>query len=225
MNIDETYRFVNFIANKKQYGQIKPNDFNLLAPQAQMQAIMNAFGNPRTYQNGRPIPIIGHTMTTKTQDNLKSLLVRDDNEGSGFSTTDNELAYPPDYLHIDVLEKMNGKPIDHLLTSEIGKRRKSLIKGPDETYPISAMYSDKIRIYPDLTDDIVIVYVKIPATPKWAYIPEGTNPVYDSENSVNFDLPIDMHNEIAMNILQFIGINLGREELTQYAQSQELKGI
>lgn len=225
MNIDEAYRFVNFIANKKQYGQIRPIDFNLLAPQAQMQAIMSAFGNPRTYTNGRPIPIIGHTMTTKTQDNLKPLLVRDDNGGAGFSTTDNELDYPSNYLHIDVLEKMNGKPIDHLLTSEIGKRRISLIKGPDVTYPISAMYSDKIRVYPDLTDDIVIVYIKEPNTPKWAYTLSGTNPVYDAGSSVQFDLPVDMHNEIAINILQFIGINLGREELTQYAQSKEIQGI
>ena len=74
MTIDAAYQFVNYIANKKQSGQIRPKDFNILAPQAQMQAIMNAFGNPRTYSNGRPIPIMGHSMTIKTQDNLMPLL-------------------------------------------------------------------------------------------------------------------------------------------------------
>ena len=224
MTIDAAYNFVNYIANKKQSGQIRPKDFNILAPQAQMQAIMNAFGNPRTYSNGRPIPIMGHSMTIKTQDNLMPLLKRDDNSGAGFSSSSNELDYPTDYLHIDVLERLDGTPVDHLLTSEIGKRRKSLIKGPDTTYPISAMYSDKIRIYPDMTD-IVKVYYRTPLDPKWAYSLSGTNAVYDEGGSQDFELPTDMHNEICMNILQFVGINLGREELTQYAQAKEIQGI
>lgn len=295
MTIDKAYRFVNYIANKKQYGSIKPVDFNLLAPQAQIEAIMKAFGNPKTYENGMPIPIIGHSMTIKTQDNLRPILKYHNNpafvlggssgnwnvgdkisgdvtggtgvinlvtganptvtlnytktgsidfDGTeaitnvtdtgaatssgaptflGFTTVSNELAYPSDYLHIDRLERLDGTEVDHLTTSEIGNRRKSLIKTPSTDYPVSAMYEDKIRIYPDLTD-VVIVYVRYPVTPVWAYTLSGSNPVYDSGNSVHFELPSDMHNEICMLILQNVGVNLSHAELTQFAQAKEIQG-
>lgn len=295
MTIDQAYRFVNYIANKKQYGSIKPVDFNLLAPQAQIEAIMKAFGNPKTYQNGVPIPIVGHSMTIKTQDNLRPILKYHNNPGIvlsgssgnwnvgdnisgdvsgatgvitlvaganpditlnytktgsvdfdgseaitnntvtgaatgsaaptfvGFATANNELAYPADYLHIDRLERLDGTEVDHLVTSEIGNRRKSLIKTPSTDYLVSAMYEDKIRIYPDLTD-VVIIYVRYPVTPEWAYTLSGSNPVYDSGNSVDFELPDDMHNEICMLILQNVGVNLSHAELTQFAQAKEIQG-
>lgn len=222
--IDDVYRLVNIVANKKQYGQIRPDDFNILAPRAQMEAIMNAFGNPRTYKNDIPIPEKAASMTTKTQDDLLPLLKRDDNGGNGYTSSNNEIDYPSDYMHRDALERLNGKPIRHYLTSEIGNIRDNKVTVPDENFPACAFYSDKIRVYPDLTD-IVIVYYRKPVTPKWAYTQDGTNAVYDSNNSVQFELPEDMYNEIAMNILQYIGINLGREELTQFALTKENKGV
>jgi len=224
MTIDQAYKFVDYIANKKQYGYIKPDDFNLLAPQAQIEAVMKAYGNPKTYQNGRPIPIIGYSMTIKTQDNLRTLLKYDDNAGAGYATSSNDLDYPSDYLHIDSLERIDGTQIKPQLTSEIGNRRKSLVRAPTTDFPVSAMYEDKIRIYPDLTD-VVRVYVRYPITPVWAYTLSGTNPVYDAGNSVQFELPADMHNEICMLILQNIGINLSHNELTQYAQAKEQQGV
>jgi len=227
MTIDQAYRFVNYVANKKQYGYIKPDDFNLLAPQAQISVVMNAYGNPKTYQNGRPIPIIGHSMTTKTQDDLLPLLKRDDNGGAGFPTVNNELDYPIDYLHIDTLERLDVSSFDsfsHLSTSEIIKRRTSHVQPPTTRFPAVAFYSDKIRVYPNLTD-VVIVYIRTPVDPVWAYTLVGINPVYDSVNSTQFELPIDKHNEICMFILQNIGINLSHNELTQYAKMQEATGI
>ena len=47
INIDEMYRFVQFVANKEQSGFIKPSEFNLAADRAQMQLFMERYNISR----------------------------------------------------------------------------------------------------------------------------------------------------------------------------------
>jgi hypothetical protein len=220
MTIDQAYRFIIFIVNKKQSGRVTPEDFNLIAPMAQMEAIMKKVGNPKTYENGRPIPTVGYSMTQKTRDDIRPILVR----SGTLASASNEVTYPADYLHYDVLEREDGTEIDIVLTSSVGKRRKSLINPPSANFPISAFYDDKIRVYPDLTD-IRLTYIKIPDDPEWAYDVVNNAPVYNAGNSTDFSLPVDCHNEICMFILQHFGINLTMTEVTQYANMKETQGV
>lgn len=235
MDINQAYQFVQYVANKKQAGRITPDNFNLLAPLAQHEAIMKRFGNPKTYANNVPIPIMGHDMNTKAQDDLRTILKRDDNSGAGHdTTTTNLLAWAEftDYLHINNLERLDGTPVAQLKMSELNKRRKSLIKPPATDYPIMALEQDGIRVYPNVTD-LVLIYYRKPADPNWDYTLSGTNPVYNDtvtpgetgKISQDFELPYELHTEICMLILQHIGVNLSHAEVTQYAQMKEAQGI
>ena len=98
INIDEIKRFVEFCANKSQAGSNPtPTKFNLAVKRAQMEWVMERYGNPNTYQPGRPVPRIAYQQTQKITDDLKFLLSKPtplqiDKDGKA--------VYPSDYLHM-----------------------------------------------------------------------------------------------------------------------------
>lgn len=228
MTIDEAYQLINYISNKKQRGNITPKEFNLLAPLAQQELLMKKYGNPRTYRNGRAIPIIGYSMNKKTYDDVRPFV----SNPTDLTVTNNEADYPSDYLHIDTLEREDGTRIKVVRTDEIGPIRKSAIVPPTEAYPYAALYSDKIRIYPNISD-AKIVYVRKPAKPNWDYTIVSGHPVYNASStpgetgaiSVDFEFPEECHVEICILMLQHISINLSEGELFQYSQVKESQGV
>ena len=46
ININELYKFVQFVSNKEQSGYIKPSEFNIAVDRAQMQLFMERYNNP-----------------------------------------------------------------------------------------------------------------------------------------------------------------------------------
>ena len=95
ININEVYKFVQFISNKEQSGFVKPSEFNIAVDRAQMQFFMERYNNPAEYQPGRPIPRVAYNQTQKVSDDLRQFITRAtlpvDNTGL--------MSYPLDYLH------------------------------------------------------------------------------------------------------------------------------
>ena len=94
INIDEMYRFVQFVANKEQSGFIKPTEFNLAVDRAQMQLFMERYNNPAEYQPGRPIPRVAYQQTQKISDDLREFIRR-----VNITKTGTVFLYPNDYIH------------------------------------------------------------------------------------------------------------------------------
>ena len=58
MNINECYEYIQMVANKEQGGFISPDDFNTAMDAAQMEFFNDRYGQPATYQPGRPVPTL-----------------------------------------------------------------------------------------------------------------------------------------------------------------------
>jgi len=170
MNINEAYKFVQFISNKNQRGNIKPDDFNLAAARAQYDLFMQRYGNPNQYQYGVPKPRIGWQMTQKITDDLKNFLTQ-----KTFNLTNGAFEYPDDYVHLssargsyvneatvgtdNVVDQVN---VDVVNDNELAYRLSSFIDKPSKKYPIIAFYDIGMQVYPVDMQTITITYLREP---------------------------------------------------------------
>jgi hypothetical protein len=76
MNINEAIQLVRFILNKDQNGNITGDNFNLMAPVAQMSVLQDRLGNIKKYQPGSPVPNYGFSVSQKAREELMPLMVK-----------------------------------------------------------------------------------------------------------------------------------------------------
>ena len=95
IDINELYRFVQFVSNKEQSGYVKPSEFNIAVDRAQMQLFMERYNNPAEYQPGRPIPRVAYQQTQKISDDLRMFIKR----VTLPINSNGMMNYPDDYIH------------------------------------------------------------------------------------------------------------------------------
>jgi hypothetical protein len=236
INVDEIKRFVEFCANKSQAGSNPtPTKFNLAVKRAQMEWVMERYGNPNTYQPGMPVPRIAYQQTQKITDDLKFLL----SKPTPLQVDKNGKAnYPDDYLHMSSVrykykkklscnKKLILKEVDvtNYKDAEIGHVKTSQIVQPTKRYPYYAFYDDCMIFDPKDLGTVTITYLREPIEPIWAYELVNGRPVYDPLNSVDLEAPDEALNEIAMRTLSFLGIHIREPQLIQYAETLKAQGV
>ena len=254
IDINEMYKFVQFVANKEQSGFIKPSEFNIAAERAQMQLFMQRYGNPKEYSPGYPVPRVAFAQSQKVQDDFNAFLMSDSFSGGKIDLEDLKCGY----IHLVALIATDSTPIKLVDASEYFKIENSALLSPTADYPIAYFGSDK-TIYVSGVSSGSVLYLRHPNVPKWEYFKNSQGqaldsdggsvvsyPVFDNtqttnnptagqyictnthnpyENSVNFEFPYDCFNEIASMILSYVGVNLREPMLMQYAEAKQTQGI
>ena len=230
INVNELYKFVQFVANKEQSGFVKPEEFNIAADRAQMQFFMERYNNPAEYQPGRPVPRVAFQQTQKVSDDLRIFMVNET-----ITSPQSILALSANYVHLISLRKTDGSHIKLLDDYELGHVLNSALTPPSNMYPVASIIGDSIVLYG--TGSANLTYLRRPEKPFWEYLknvngePVDSNnnlinyPIYDSTNSVDLEFPDETFNEIAIRILSFVGINLRENQLTQYTELKKQQGI
>ena len=254
INIDDLYRFVQFISNKEQSGFVKPSEFNIAVESAQMQFFMERYNNPAEYQPGRPIPRIAYQQTQKISDDLRMFIKR----VMLPINADGMMNYPEDYVHfskatykylseidlddssanagcVDCSSAVSGQSATSTVEKivgvkpvddgELNKLLSSSIVAPTLDYPILAFFEDGIQYYPKTLSSVELTYLHRPAVPFWDFTLVNQRPVYAPGSSTDFEWSEQVFNEIAIRILAFVGVNLREPELAQYSEGKRQTGI
>lgn len=235
MNIDEVYKFMSFISNKSQSGNLTPKDFNSILPRAFSEWVMKRYHNVKAQlPNGEAL--ISWQQNQKISDDLKFLLTK---LGSVVVSPDGTVDLPADYLHLSSLRyrytyldngtlKVLEDDVDVVRDSEIGGMLGSYIfkKHIDaKKKVIAAIYSTYIQFYPNDIQTAIVTYLRKPIDPVWAFTVVNGRPVYDPANSVDLEAPDEAANEIMMMALSYLGINLREQELIQYSEMLKNQGV
>jgi hypothetical protein len=231
MTIDESYNFVNFICNKEQQGQITPQNYNVIAPIAQMSVInkrLDGIRNPKAF---RLAPDIHQRLT----EDLRTIFTSVDTTPGG-GTRVNNVTYPADALYIhSVNTNIDPSSINELrivTIDEYTKLERNQVKAASLEYPLAIINGDVINIRPIETFiSIKTYYYKKPPNPVWNYTEVNDRAVYAESggiigdgNSVDFTLNELLHLEICTKILQMAGCNLNLDRVLDYAMTEEAKG-
>ena len=234
VKIDTVYQRVLGILNKEQRGYLTPQEFNLFANQAQMDLFEQYFYDINQF--GR---IPGNE--TEYSDMLNML-----NEKINlFETTqapnriNNHFELPADLYRLGAIIYSNlttnsfGQPMTELIEAEKINAKDFLyinsspLTKPKNVRPVYVANSQGFKVYGDaeITNDIEINYIKRPARVEWRYQTVFGEALYDSQNSVDFELHSSEEVELVYKILELAGLSIKDINMYNIANSEEQETI
>lgn len=219
MLIDQVYQLVLYILNKEQRGDLPPSKYNALAKAAQLEFMSRRVGNIQIV-NERGVPQYGYESTWRIHEDLRPMVygpitIPINSQGN--------FPYPYGYIWPDSIRKTNEREIKRITEDQYANIKWSPIVPPSSDYPVAIFRNPYGFIDPYSIGSFKMSYLKMPPDPVWGYT-GTTSPVFNPATSVDFLIPVFCINELVMLILPHCGVNLGAQQVTQYALLKQQQG-
>jgi hypothetical protein len=236
VSIDTVYQRVLGILNKEQRGYVTPQEFNLFANQAQGDLFEQYFydinqfgrmpGNNTEYSDMLNVlnekinifekteqPVRNGLYFSKPNDlyRLGTVIYKNTTTNNfGITTTESIEA-----------ERINANEFLYINSSPLTK--------PKNTRPIFVANSAGYRIYGNseiiTPSEVELNYIKKPSKANWSYQMVFGEALYDSTNSVDFELHPSEQTELVFKILELAGLSIQNTAVYQVANSEEQESI
>ena len=211
VSIDAVYQKVLTFANKEQRGYITPQQFNLFADMAQKEIFEQYFYDlnqvARAPGRSEEYSDYAHNL------NEKVAIFESDATGSP-----NALAY--DLYRLGTV-RSNGSEVEEVQQNELLYMNQSYLTAPKQNRKVYVRTGDKSIDVTPSTNSVSYRYVRVPSKPSWGYVVINERAMYDSSNTINFDLHQAEESELVYRILAFAGISMKKPDLTQAAVGLE----
>lgn len=230
VSVDTVYQRVLGILNKEQRGYVTPQEFNLFANQAQMDLFEQYFYDINQFSRL-------HGNDTEYSDMLNIL-----NEKINIFETNSNLTYDTDHFNLPAdLYRLGTIIYNNTTTNNFGVQSTEPIEAerinqneflyinsspltkPRNNRPIFTANTNGIRVFGDseLTSGVSCNYIKRPAKVQWAYQIVFGEPLYDANNSVNFELHESEEVELIIKILELSGVLIKDLSIYQVFDKEE----
>jgi len=221
MDINQCYILCQTVTNKTQNGNLSPLQFNNLAPIAQLSVINQLLGNEQEYRPTLELPKYGFRSSQKISEDLRPLVA----PPSTIALSGGSGTYPATSLYLDtVTEASSGALIRPVEYDEAVILNGSVVRPPIVGKAIYYVLGTTINVLPATIASIKVSFVAIPTDPIWNYTTANQAPIYSASGSQDFQLGPLLHLRICHRILQYFGLNLSLEQITQFAMSAEAQG-
>lgn len=217
ISIDTVYQRVLAILNKENRGYMTPQEFNLLANQAQLEVFEQYFYDLNQFMRGGEITdeYANVVKNIKEKINLFKTNATLTKSGDKFILPSNMYrlgtVYYNDYIEV---EEVNENELLFLNQSPLTR--------PDSTRPLYTRTGDRIAVYPSgITTSIKCSLILSPSKPNWSYVDVNNVPMYDSTNSTNFDLHESDETTIVYKILSYAGLVIKQADISQIADQKD----
>jgi len=216
ISVDTVYQRVLAMANKEQRGYITPQEFNLLANQAQIEIFESYFYDKNQRERLE-------LEDTYTEVSISKLLER---KLSPFTTIGSVVGghtYPSHYqigkIFLDdlVCVKMDR---NELMRYKKSSRHSSMnINNFDAVYIDTRLDGKDIEVYrmdgsaTQETGGVSCEVINAPATVEWAYVVVNEKALYNASAATNFTLHASEENTLVNKILELAGIVINKEGL------------
>jgi hypothetical protein len=231
VSIDTVYQRVLALANKEQRGYITPQEFNLFANQAQMDIFEQYFYDLNQFKR-IPGNDTAHSDTTTILEEKISLfeVAVGSSAVAGWGMDGNSIITPSEVYRLNIV-RVGGYPVEILPTKEFNMVRESPLTAPTAKRPIARRDSKGILIHEGIgvvtpaTHNINASYIKKPAKVNWSSYTLSGAELYDSTNSVDFELHDSEETKLVIKILSLAGVTLKDPNLYQIATAEDNKNI
>ena len=216
VNIDIVYQRVLTLANKEQRGYITPQEFNLLANQAQMEILNQYFYDINQWGRQHGNNTEHSDMLDIIYEKLACLNVLLPNQ----LVTSGIIAIPSAAYKLGSLfTNDEQKEVEEVNYNEYQYMRSAPLTKPTPARPVYINRIDGLNIYPDTITSVDISYIKTPNKAEWGYFVINDKALYDSSllKTTHFELHASEETELVYKILRLAGISIKQPEVVQVA--------
>ena len=215
--VDTVYQRVLALANKEQRGYITPQEFNLLANQAQMEIFEQYFYDQKSED--------ANLKNSTEFSNVDEML---DEKLSVFKTTQplfmtGSVATLPSNMHRlgSLFYQDSFIEIEQVTEEELMYLQQSPLAKPSVSTPAFVRSgSTFVTVYPEPSDTVSCNYIRLPHNVAWGYIVVNEKALYNPASSIDFELHASDETELVYKILSLAGIVIAKPGLGTYAEQQ-----
>jgi hypothetical protein len=230
VSVDTVYQRVLAIANKEQRGYVTPQEFNLIANQAQSEIFEDYFTQMNVAKQ------------TPGNESEYSDVIKTLNEKLSLFKTRETLIYnnpfflyPADmykfgtlwYTNNNLLE--SGVEVQEITEDELLDYYQSPLTKPNRSRPLYIRSEENIRVIsaPVITTGIIATYIRKPRgtnsnpTVNWAYVVTNGQALYNAPSSSDFELHESEETLLVMKILELAGIIIQKPDLVGIGQQKQ----
>ena len=215
--VDTVYQRVLALANKEQRGYITPQEFNLLANQAQMEIFEQYFYDQKSedqnLKNSTEFSNVDEMLDEKLSifKNIQALTVT----GSTGILPSNMYRLGSLFYASSLIE------VEQVTEEELMYLQQSPLAKPSVYCPAFVRSGgDTVTLYPMPPTAINLNYIKTPAKVVWGYAVINDKALYNNGSSTNFELHGSDETEVVYKILSLAGITIAKPGLGTYAEQQ-----
>ena len=215
--VDTVYQRVLALANKEQRGYITPQEFNLLANQAQMEIFEQYFYDQKSedqnLKNSTEFSNVDEMLDEKLSifKNTQALTVT----GSTGILPSNMYRLGSLFYASSLIE------VEQVTEEELMYLQQSPLAKPSIYCPAFVRSGgDTVTLYPTPPTAINLNYIKTPVKVVWGYAVINDKALYNSGSSTNFELHGSDETELVYKILSLAGITIAKPGLGTYAEQQ-----
>ena len=223
VSVDTVYQRVLALANKEQRGYVTPLEFNLFANQAQMNIFEQYFYDLNQFRRLPGNDTVYANMVTILEEKLDKF-----HSSMTLGGSDNIFAIPSDFYRTIQILTDGGIEVEKTTFKHSQNALKSPLTAPTKSRPISYFRGGNLYILPEAIDaadsiDGRLHYYRKPVKAEWSSF--GNSGLYNSTDSVDFELHISEETKLVIKILGLAGITLKDPGLYQIAGAEDNKNI
>jgi len=224
LNVNTVYTTVLTILNKEQRGYLTPDEFGKVAAQVQLEIFEKFFED---YNQLLRMPKTDVEFASRIDHMREDFQIFEKNDDAS-AVTDNIYTQPTDLHRFGSAiynRGLNSPAIEIISSRDYRKQILSPLTQPTTNFPIAQYKDDKLTVFPEvstpLTTDVTFNYIRKPVDPVWAFtIGVVGQYVYDSVNSVQFEIDESNQPQVVLEILKYTGVIIRDPQIMQAAGQQ-----
>ena len=215
--IDTVYQRVLTLANKEQRGYITPQEFNLLANQAQMeifeQYFYDAKSEDKNLKNSTEFSNVDEMLDEKISVFKNNQVITVSGGIGGLPTDLHRLGSLYITGTLVEVEQVTEEELTYLHQSPLGR--------PTTGFPAFVRSKiDQVTFYPPTIAGVSCRYIIRPNKVAWGYIVLNEKALYNAPSSVNFQLHESDEAELVYKILALAGIVIAKVGIKDIANQE-----
>ena len=232
VSVDTVYQRVLAIANKEQRGYITPQEFNLLANQAQMNIFEQYFHDINQFDRLNNNDTEYSNMVSLLEEKISPF---EKYRVSMSAVSGNQLTLPTDVYRLGLV--FYGAAGYDVEVEQINKKEllyveRSPLAAPTSTHPVYVRKTDTtIKVFPSSpttaysVSNITCNYVARPTDIVWGYTDVDGTALYNSGTTTDPQLHESEETTLVIKILALAGITLQDPSMYQIATAEDNKKI
>ena len=240
IRVDKIYQRVLLLANKEQRGYITPQEFNVMANQAQMDIFEQYFYDLSQFRRRPGNDTIHSDMVDVLEEKIQ--VFKKENEVPYnatydlYSTIGLSNLYRISNVRRDRILNANGgviaevSNIEEVSQSELNYMATPLTK-PNYFRAVYVRRADRIKVYPSpalsTSYPIKVEWIRKPKQVNWTFVVVGQRPLYNASapDHQDFELHPSEETELVLKILTLAGFTLKDEALYSLSAQEDGNNI
>ena len=238
--INSVRNTVMFLLNKDNRGYVSPSEFDYFAKQAQLEifeSYFSGYSKAVALQNTRKKALnygdtVQHIQNKIDKFYASAALTYNDQSSPSLGEEQDYFSLPSNlYKLINVTygggfgtetTMGGGRIVQPVAPHKFDMIVNSNLTQPTVTYPIYVRYADNIYVRPlSIQSAVQANYIRKPEDPHWGYNTISSDPVYNADSSVDFEISEEEEAELVIKICKYAGLSIREADIVQITAQQE----